>query len=255
MVNIFLDFIIKFIEDSFLNFCPEIETLTFSDAVIGLFWSILLCLIVAITYRGTHKGVSYSQSYTQTLVLLGVLVSMVMLIVGTDIARAFTLVGALSIVRFRNALKSTRDIGFIFFTMAIGMACGTRFYALAMLFTLVGCGLLYYMSATQFGQKGLPQDIIEMNFPTNQDYSQVLSPVFVRNLKYYSILSIDSINQEWNRISFVVTFKKKDKNIRSGKYRGTSKLVDQKSKLLEELQKIDYITDIKVINGSYSTEI
>jgi uncharacterized membrane protein YhiD involved in acid resistance len=58
-------------------------------------------------------------------------VALVMLIVGSNIARAFSLVGALSIIRFRNAVKESRDVGFIFLTMAIGMAVGTRFYLLA----------------------------------------------------------------------------------------------------------------------------
>ncbi len=83
------------------------------------------------------------------IVLLGLVVAIVMLIVGTDIARAFTLVGALSIVRFRNAIKETRDVGYIFYIMAVGIACGTRFYALGVFFTLIGCGLLYFMFKTQ----------------------------------------------------------------------------------------------------------
>lgn len=53
-----------------------------------------------------------------------------MCIVGSNVARAFTMAGALSIIRFRNNIKDTRDIGFIFFALAIGMAMGTQFYAL-----------------------------------------------------------------------------------------------------------------------------
>ena len=68
-----------------------------------------------------------------TLVLNGMVVAVVMLLVGSYIARAFALVGSLSIIRFRNAVKETRDVGFIFFTMAIGMAIGTKFYLLAVI--------------------------------------------------------------------------------------------------------------------------
>ena len=82
-------------------------------------------------YRATHRNISYSQSYVQTLVILGMLISLIMLVVGSNIARAFALVGALSVVRFRNAIKETRDVGFIFLVMGVGMACGTRFYLLA----------------------------------------------------------------------------------------------------------------------------
>ena len=68
--------------------------------------------------------------------MMGMIVSLIMLVVGSNIARAFALVGALSIIRFRNAIKETRDVGFIFFAMAIGMAIGTRFYSLAVVATV-----------------------------------------------------------------------------------------------------------------------
>lgn len=248
-------FISKFIEDSFQTFNPEISSLTLSDAVIVLFWSITLSMIVSITYRGTHKGISYSQSFTQTLVLLGLVVAIIMLIVGTDIARAFTLVGALSIVRFRNAIKDTRDVGFIFFTMAVGMACGTRFYALALFFTLIGCTMMVFMYYTQYGQKGLAQDILELTIPNSYDYSEVLSPIFTKSLRYYSILSVDSISDHLNRVSFVITFKKKLQIFSFRKNLDVSDNLSTKSKLLGDLSKQDYISDVKIINGSHSTEL
>ncbi len=249
------DFFRKFIEDSFLSLASNITTIEITDVIIVFFWSIVLTILIAITYRGTHRSISYSQNFTQTLVLLGIIVGMIMIIVGTDIARAFTLVGALSIVRFRNALKETRDVGFIFFVMAVGMACGTRFYLIGIMLTTVGCSLMYFMTYTKFGQKGLAQDIIELDFPVTEDYSQVLSPLFVRYLKYYTMLGIDSVDENTNRISFIVTFKKKSKLISVKKGKDVSKEIDSKVKLLSEIQKISYVSHVKVIDGTNSVEI
>jgi len=165
----------RFLEDSFLNFGTDFDVI---DVIIVLFWATLLSLVIATTYRGTHTGVSYSYHFTQNLVLLGLIVSVIMLIIGSDIARAFTLVGALSIVRFRSAIKDARDLGFIFFTMAMGMACGTKFYPLAIMITIVGCLLMYLMTITKFGQKYLAQDLLEMNFPKSKDYADILSTIF-----------------------------------------------------------------------------
>jgi len=249
------DFFRKFIEDSFLTLASNIATIEITDVIIVFFWSILLSILIGITYRGTHRSISYSQNFTQTLVLLGVIVAMIMIIIGTDIARAFTLVGALSIVRFRNALKETRDVGFIFFVMAVGMACGTRFYLVGIMLTTVGCSLMYFMTYTQFGAKGLAQDIIELDFPVSQDYTKVLSPIFVRHLKYYTMLGIDSIDENTNRISFIVTFKQKSKLFSFKKSRDISKKIDSKVELLADVQKISYISNVKVIDGSNSVEI
>src|SRR5690606_18277070 len=111
--------------------------ITFIDVAIALGLSFVLCLVIAWVYRYTHKGVSYSQQYVHTLVLMGTIVSLIMLIIGSNVARAFALVGALSIIRFRNAMKETRDVGFIFMAMAIGMAIGTRFFLLGTFATFV----------------------------------------------------------------------------------------------------------------------
>jgi len=249
------DFLRKFIEDSFLSLGSIIAPIEITDVIIVFFWSIILSFLIGITYRGTHRSISYSQNFTQTLVLLGVIVAMIMIIIGTDIARAFTLVGALSIVRFRNALKETRDVGFIFFVMAVGMACGTRFYLVGIMLTTVCCSLMYFMTYTKFGEKGLAQDIIELDFPITKDYSQVLSPIFVRHLKYYTMLGIDSIDENTNRISFIVTFKKKSKLFSIKKSREFSKEIGSKVELLSDIQKISYISNVKVIDGSNSVEI
>ena len=256
MITMWLDdFFRKFLEDSFLSLGSNISTIDIRDVIIVLFWSIVLSILIAITYRGTHRSISYSQNFTQTLVLLGLIVGIIMIIIGTDIARAFTLVGALSIVRFRSAIKETRDVGFIFFVMAVGMACGTRFYLVGIMLTTVGCLLMYFMTYTKFGQKGLVQDILELDFPVSEDYSKVLGPIFVRHLKYYTMLNIDSIDENTNRISFIVSFKKKSKLLSFKKNRDFSREFDSKTGLLSEVQKMPYISNVKVIDGSNSVEI
>ena len=147
----------------------------------------------------------------------------------------------------------------IFFVMAIGMACGTKFYPLAMIGTFVGCGVMYFLTYTQFGQKGLAQDILEMYFPVSQDYAKVLTPIFILYLKYYSLLGVDSIDENTNRLSFIVTFKQKSGLFSLSAFKKSRDVFEDKltprSKLLNEIQKIDYITNVKVIEGSSSVEI
>ena len=121
--------------------------------------------------------------------------------------------------------------------------------------TVVGCSLMYFMTYTQFGQKGLAQDIIELDFPVTEDYAQVLSPIFVRHLKYYTMLGIDSIDENTNRISFIVTFKQKTRLLSIKKGEGFARESGSKVELLSEVQKIPFISNVKVIEGSNSVEI
>src|ERR1041385_3504602 len=84
---------------------------SFPNVITTLVLSFLLALVLAYTYRVTHRGVSYSVTSVHSMVISGVTTALLMTIIGSNIARAFSLIGALSIVRFRNAVKETRDVG------------------------------------------------------------------------------------------------------------------------------------------------
>ena len=99
-------------------------------SVLGL-WEVLIALgltyacslIIGMVYRYTHRSPSYSQGYVHSLVLTSMVTALIMLVIGSNLARAFSLVGALSIIRFRNAVKETRDVGYIFFRDGGGHGC------------------------------------------------------------------------------------------------------------------------------------
>ncbi len=134
-----------------------VSAVTSYDLVIALGSSTVLTLLLAKLYMVTHGGYSYSKSFLQTIVLVGVTVALIMIIIGSDIARAFALVGAMSIVRFRTPVKDARDLVFVFAAIAIGMACGTQFHVFAAIFTAFVAGLVlvfYYWGFGDLPNKG-----------------------------------------------------------------------------------------------------
>tara|TARA_B100001250_G_scaffold118554_2_gene100651 strand:+ start:1259 stop:1948 length:690 start_codon:yes stop_codon:yes gene_type:complete len=117
-----------------------------SNIIINLITSLILGLLISYVYRLTHKGISYSQSFMLTIVFVSIIVAMVMMVIGNNIARAFALVGALSIIRFRTVIKDTKDTAYIFIALAAGMAAGTSNYYLAVIgvvFFIVVAIILY----------------------------------------------------------------------------------------------------------------
>jgi uncharacterized membrane protein YhiD involved in acid resistance len=106
----------------------------FSPTLMQTFISLLVCLscsvIISIVYRYTYRGPGYSNGYLTSLIVLSLITSLVIMVIGNNLARAFGLVGALSIIRFRTAVKDTIDIVYIFFALAIGMAAGVGYYKL-----------------------------------------------------------------------------------------------------------------------------
>lgn len=167
--------------------------ITFIDVATALGLSFLLSLVIAWVYRYTHKGVSYSQQYVHTLVLMGTVVSLIMLIIGSNVARAFALVGALSIIRFRNAMKETRDVGFIFLSMAIGMAVGTRFFLLGTFATFVLCAIVIILARFDMFSKEVTERILRIRFPADRNYETAFEIPFRAHLAEYRVISVETV--------------------------------------------------------------
>jgi hypothetical protein len=119
--------------------------------LLSLLLAFVLGQVIAWVYYITHSGLSYSRSYVQSLVMITVVVSMVMAVIGNNIITAFGLMGALAIVRFRNVIKDTRDIAFIFCSLVVGMAAGSHRYLTAILGTAILCLIAIYLHFTNFG--------------------------------------------------------------------------------------------------------
>jgi uncharacterized membrane protein YhiD involved in acid resistance len=183
----------KGITDALQNLLDLSSAIPPEQIAVGLALSLVLSLAIATTYRFTHRGVSYSQSYAHTLVIMCMVISVIMMIVGSSLARAFSLVGAMSIIRFRNAVKETKDIGFIFMVMAIGMACGTRFYTLAAIATFLLCTVILVLFRANLFGKAQSSRILCVRLPADRDHEGALSPVFSRYLEDSSLISMESV--------------------------------------------------------------
>ncbi len=197
------------------DFIKELErfgdlttSFTLLDVTVVFFLSLGLSLVIGWVYRTTHRGVSYSQSYVHSLVIFGTVVAFIMLIIGSNIARAFTLVGALSIVRFRHAVKEPRDIAFVFMAMAIGMACGTRFYVLAGFATLCLSAATILMHKLNLFAKVIRERILIVRVPSQADYEQTFAGVFRKSLDEFSLISLETVGEnEYQEAVYSVVLK------------------------------------------------
>ena len=185
---------------------------TMWDVAFAMGLSFLLALVIAKTYKETHRGISYSQAYVQTVVLMTMVVSVIMLIIGSNLARAFSLVGALSIVRFRNAVKETRDVGFVFFAMAVGMACGTRFYIMAVFITFIICGCILLMYKLNLFAKEIRERILMVQVPEDFPHETAFDDVFRKYFDDASLISMETLQSaELVDLIYSVTMKRRFK--------------------------------------------
>jgi hypothetical protein len=168
-------------------------TFSMADIAIALSLSFVLSACIGWVYRFTHRNVSYSQSYVQTLVILGMLIALIMLVVGSNIARAFALVGALSVVRFRNAIKETRDVGFIFLVMGVGMAVGTRFYTLGIVAAVAISLIIVVMYRFNWFALDVQRQVVKVQVPPDGNYTQAIQDVLIRFTTEFELVSMESI--------------------------------------------------------------
>ncbi len=182
------------------------------DVVVVILLSFVLSAFIGWIYKSTHRGTSYTQSFVFTLVLNGMVVALVMMIVGSSIARAFSLVGALSIIRFRNAVKETRDVGFIFFTMAIGMAIGTRFYLLAIIAAVLISLLILLMTRFDWFAREMSNQILRVQIPGSLPFDSLFDRIFVKYTSYSELISVDTVpSRMFTELTYSVGMKKSGK--------------------------------------------
>ncbi len=121
------------------------------EIILNLIFAFFLGFVISLVYKKTHKGLSYSQSFVLTTIFVAVIVAMVIMVIGNNLARAFALVGALSIIRFRTVVKDTKDTAYIFWSLAAGMAAGTGNYFLATSGTLIISMIAFVLNFTNYG--------------------------------------------------------------------------------------------------------
>ncbi len=172
------------------------SVVTVWEVLFGGSLAALLSILVGLVYRRVQAEGTYSQTLVHTFVLMSMITAFIMLIIGSNIARAFSLVGALSVIRFRTAIKSPLDVGFVFLSMAIGMACGTGFYAVAVVGAILISVVVVLLQAFNFGSyPARRESLLSVLFPVDVDYESALDPLLGRFFEAYSFAYAETVRQ------------------------------------------------------------
>ncbi len=115
------------------------SNLTVEQICLNFVVALLLGLVIYVSYRFSHSGAVYSARFNTSLLMLTLITTLIMNVIGNNIALSLGMVGALSIVRFRTAIKDPRDTTYIFWCIAVGISCGVSYYLLAS----IGTGVIF----------------------------------------------------------------------------------------------------------------
>ena len=152
-------------------------SITLQSTFIAMLASLLLGIIIAITYFLTQEEETYQRSFSIALLMLPVVLCVIIIFVESNMARAFSLGGTLSIIRFRSTAGDSKDIAFIFFDIAAGLACGVGFYGYGAAFVIFLCTTVFIAQKVQlFSRKRTPM-LLKITVPENLNYQSVFDDI------------------------------------------------------------------------------
>ena len=125
--------------DEFLSVFGQARIMGVEQILSALLLSFLLSSVFATVYRWTFQGFSYSRSFIHTMILGSMIVCMLIMAIGNNLARGLGILGTLAVIRFRTPIRDPRDMMFLFACLGIGIACGANTFNVAIVATITIC--------------------------------------------------------------------------------------------------------------------
>ncbi len=174
----------------------------------------IIGLVISLVYLFTHRKDGYSQAFCVSLILLAPIVGMVILVIGNNVATAFSLAGAFALVRFRSAPGDPKDIAFVFMSVTMGLTCGLGYWIYAAFATLILCVIVLILHFTNYAGKKANTYELKITVPETLNYVGVFDETLDKYTTNYRMIRVKSVDfGALFEISFSVTLKD-DKQIR-----------------------------------------
>ena len=182
---------LKFFEGVFDNHYASV--ITVKDFLLCLGVSLLLGIILAAAYAFKSR---YTKSFLMTVGILPAIVCVVIMMVNGNLGAGVAVAGAFSLVRFRSAPGSAKEIAAIFLTMGAGLVCGMGYLGFASLFTLIMAVIFaaYNLLNSITEQRPTAHKTVKITIPEDLDYTNVFDDIFEKYTKNHRLVMVKSVN-------------------------------------------------------------
>ena len=186
-------------------------TATPQEILLNLIAALIAGIIISMFYRKSYNGPGYQASFVNSLILLVIITSIVIMVIGNNLARAFGLVGAMSIIRFRTAVKETQDIMYIFFSLAIGMAVGVGQHGLALFGSFFIGSITFVLSKSKFSTPIKSDLLLQFSYSSSDNGVPSYSKLIDKYCKKSKLINAKAIGtDDLLELSYYVGFKNKE---------------------------------------------
>ena len=168
------------------KFLEEFSAISVSQMLVAISLAFVLSLFIVFIYRITYAGVTFNRSFAACLIMISMVTTLVILVITSNVVLSLGMVGALSIVRFRTAVKEPSDTAFLFWAIATGIICGAGYVTVAVLATLL-LGLLFVAVHAFGGKYKSDSYMVVARFRCDCDFEERLSALPGYKLKNKSM--------------------------------------------------------------------
>ncbi len=188
-------------------------SITLRDVLMNLLVALFCGTIISLLYRFTYKGLNYSASFAVSMIMLTMITSVVIMVIGNTLARAFGMVGAMSIIRFRTAVKDATDIMFIFFALSIGLAAGVQMYTVAIFGTLFISFIFLVINQFDFGLARKREYLLQILTDAKDLSGEAIDSIIKKHSSRRKMVNMKALGEEGNEmmeLSFHVFLKSEE---------------------------------------------
>ena len=226
--------------ESFLTALGPTQPLSGMDIIFSLSISFVLGLVLATVYRWTHQSFSYARSFLHTMVLATIVITIMIMAIGNNMARGLGIMGAMAFVRFRTPIRDPRDIIFLFAAQAVGIASGAQVFDVAIIGTLYFGFTAIFLSWSPFASRREFEGLLRFMLPPSSPSHAHLHEILARYASQTEMVAMrEAIQGEVQEYSYQV------------------RLIDPsyKTDLIDTLSKLEDISEVSLVMQRTTVEI
>ena len=226
--------------ESFFTALGPSYSLSSMDIIFALSVSFVLGLVLATVYRWTHQGFSYARSFLHTMVLATVVITIMIMAIGNNMARGLGIMGAMAFVRFRTPIRDPRDIIFLFASLAIGIASGAQVFDVAIIGAIFFSLTALFLSWSPFASRREFEGLLRFMLPAESPSQQHVHDIFQKYTSSAELVAMrEAIQGEVQEYSYQV------------------RLLDPsyKTDLVDTLSKLEDISEVSLVMQRTTVEI
>lgn len=180
--------------DNIFNSLDTVEAMNEGAAILCILLAVALGLIICMAYSFITKDMERSSSFLLSLIILPAIVSVVILLIGNNVARAFSMAGAFTLVRFRSAPGDSKDISFVFLAMAVGLSCGLGYLVFAGVVTLLLSFIIVLFHKISFSHIKIKRKQLKITIPEDMNFEGAFDDLFKKYTTAFSLERVKTSN-------------------------------------------------------------